>query len=368
MADSMLILAVVSAGAAFAFYGKFRDTSVKLSAANARIAELEKRIEFLENEAARNADMFRAIQTSEEMLGELRKNLPGDNAEWGKDQSLRFGDDLIRFNSGGSRVIWQPNGRDLMRNFCTALGPLLDQPFQSSDGSGADGQSLRRSDVFTVLIEGHTDAQLCGGADTCNWFLSGQRAAEVRAQMLRPEVCPGGDKWTLIPIAMASSRPLTADKSPAGLRQNRRIELKIVPNYEKLISPARKPAPAVPNPPAPPNPSRSASRQAAQAALTQGRFTRTSLDLVPPETLKQFSNADLQLMVNEIYARHGEIFAAGTPRAKYFSEQPWYRPTVQDASPLLSKLEWANIDAIRKELRTRELAAEGSAASPTPPP
>ena len=356
MADSMLIIALLTAAIAVAMY----ETA---AAANERIRILEAKLDRLEREAARNADMFRAIQTSEEMLGELRKNLPEDNAEWGKDQSLRFGDDLIRFNSGDSTVIWQPNGRDLMRKFCTALAPLLEQPFAPAAGGESLAQGSKRSDVFTILIEGHTDAQRCGGDDTCNWFLSGQRAAEVRAQMLRPDVCPGGDKWTLIPIAMAASRPLTEDKSPAGLRQNRRIELKIVPNYEKLISPARLAAAA---PPALLEPSGTA-KQSSQSPLTSGKYTLTSVELLQPEVLRTFDEAELQLMVNEIYARHGEIFAAGTPRAVYFKKQPWYRPTVKDASSLLSTLEWANIETIRKEIAQRKRPPEGSSAPPAPP-
>ena len=363
MADSMLIIALLAAAIAVAMYETAQTRAGELAIANAKIAELEKKLAELEREAARNADMFRAIQTSEEMLGELRKNLPGDNAEWGKDQSLRFGDDLIRFNSGDSRVIWQPNGRDLMRQFCSSLAPLLEQPFVSVADNDAQGQASKRSDVFTILIEGHTDAQRCGGDDTCNWFLSGQRAAEVRAQMLRPDICPGGDSWTLIPIAMAASRPLTEDKSPAGLRQNRRIELKIVPNYEKLISPTR-----LPPPKAEAQADATTVKPQPTSPLQVGRFTLTSVELIQPEVLLTFDEAELQFMVNEIFARHGEISAAGTPRDVYFRAQPWYKPTVKDASSLLSKLEWANIKTIRNELARRKTAAEGSAAPPSPAP
>jgi hypothetical protein len=362
MADSMLIIALLAAGVAAAMYDTALTRARELVDANKKIAELETKLDRLEREAARNADMFRAIQTSEEMLGELRKNLPEDNAEWGKDQSLRFGDDLIRFNSGDSTVIWQPNGRDLMRKFCTALAPLLEKPFASTGGNEASAQTSKRSDVFTILIEGHTDAQRCGGDDTCNWFLSGQRAAEVRAQMLRPDVCPGGDKWTLIPIAMAASRPLTEDTSPAGLRQNRRIELKIVPNYEKLISPTR-----LPPPKAEALADATTVRPQPTSPLQVGKFTLTSVELIQPEVLRTFDEAELQLMVNEIYARHGEIFAAGTPRAVYFKKEPWYRPTVKDASSLLSTLEWANIETIRKEIAQRKRPPEGSSAPPAPP-
>ena len=396
MADSMMIIALVL-GAALVHLASKTDDSESLRLENARlkadnlelraeVQRLNKTIEELQLERAKNADMFKAIQTSEELVQDLQSRLKLPEESWGDDQSLRFGDDLIHFRSGDSNVIWQPGSRDLMRNFCSTLSELLDKPFK-------EGAPAKRSEFFTVMIEGHTDSQLCDGSDRCNWYLSGQRAAAVRAEMQKPSVCPGGAGWNLIPMAMAASKRLVApDNDPASRLRNRRIELRVVPNYSEIISrpsgeeaertvqipiaaeppQAPRPRPAAPSqgrrPPqqepetAPPSDARPEAPRTA-TNLRAGRFTMTSTRPIPPNSLTALSDDELSIMGNEIFARHGQIFVAGGAMDRHFSKQAWYKPSRRDVSSDLSPLEWANIRIIRAEIERRRVEA-----APTAPP
>ena len=79
---------------------------------------------------------------------------------------------------------------------------------------------------------------------------------------------------------------------------------------------------------APPEPGDSpAVRPPAPAPRTAGggRWPWTSGRLIQPEELWTLSLGELELMRNEIYARHGWVFNRPDLR-NYFESQPWYRP------------------------------------------
>jgi len=82
------------------------------------------------------------------------------------------------------------------------------------------------------------------------------------------------------------------------------------------------PAPAPPEPrharPAPPATPR-------PPVAWGGRWSWTSQRLVQPDDLWSLSLLELELMRNEIYARHGWVFNRRDLR-DYFSRQPWYSP------------------------------------------
>jgi hypothetical protein len=61
-----------------------------------------------------------------------------------------------------------------------------------------------------------------------------------------------------------------------------------------------------------------------------GRWPWTSGRLIQPEELEPLSSAELELMRNEIYARHGWIFRRPDLQ-NYFESQPWYRPRSDNA-------------------------------------
>jgi hypothetical protein len=85
-------------------------------------------------------------------------------------------------------------------------------------------------------------------------------------------------------------------------------------------APPEKTSPPVP-PPAP-----------APQAAWGGRWPWTSGRLIRPGELGSLSLGELELMRNEIYARHGWIFNRPDLR-NYFESQPWYRPKGDLSNP-----------------------------------
>jgi hypothetical protein len=65
-------------------------------------------------------------------------------------------------------------------------------------------------------------------------------------------------------------------------------------------------------------------------AASGGRWPWTSERLIRPAELGPLSLGELELMRNEIYARHGWIFRRPDLR-NYFESQPWYRPRSDNA-------------------------------------
>ena len=85
-------------------------------------------------------------------------------------------------------------------------------------------------------------------------------------------------------------------------------------------------------PPAPPEitPPPVPSPAPAPQAASGGRWPWTSQRLIRPGELRPLSPGELELMRNEIYARHGWIFNRPDLR-NYFESQPWYRPRSDNA-------------------------------------
>ena len=88
---------------------------------------------------------------------------------------------------------------------------------------------------------------------------------------------------------------------------------------DEEVAPPEKTAPPVAPPPAP-----------APQAARGGRWPWTSERLIEPGELMPLSLGELELMRNEIYARHGWIFRRPDLR-NYFESQPWYRPRSDNA-------------------------------------
>ncbi|WP_410958731.1 YARHG domain-containing protein, partial [Salmonella sp. SAL01998] len=62
------------------------------------------------------------------------------------------------------------------------------------------------------------------------------------------------------------------------------------------------------------------------------------------------SIADLKIMLNEIYARHGYIFRPGGEMDRYFRQQPWYRPRYANVDYLITETEHRNIKLLKELL------------------
>jgi hypothetical protein len=76
-------------------------------------------------------------------------------------------------------------------------------------------------------------------------------------------------------------------------------------------------------------------------------FTATTA--LGPADLGGYGPAELRIMRNEVYARHGYIFQSDDLR-DYFGAMPWYQPQTADADTVwqrMSDLERANVQAIK---------------------
>ncbi len=82
------------------------------------------------------------------------------------------------------------------------------------------------------------------------------------------------------------------------------------------------------------------------------QYSFASQRLLSDQDLRGYSKTELKIMRNAIFARHGFIFRTPEMR-EYFLRQPWYTPSTNDVSNLLSPIERANIDLIKQ----REAAA-----------
>jgi hypothetical protein len=72
-----------------------------------------------------------------------------------------------------------------------------------------------------------------------------------------------------------------------------------------------------------------------------GRYPFASVLLLTDGITRYFSKAELRIMRNEIYARHGYVFESADLQA-YFSSQPWYKPVDGAGEAQLSELEKLN--------------------------
>ena len=82
-------------------------------------------------------------------------------------------------------------------------------------------------------------------------------------------------------------------------------------------------------------------------ALSPGMMKLFVSTPINEQMLANVSIADLRLLRNEVYARHGRAFQ--TPwLAEYFKQQPWYTPRKDYSDGELSSVERANIGVITK--------------------
>ena len=80
--------------------------------------------------------------------------------------------------------------------------------------------------------------------------------------------------------------------------------------------------------------------------IITGQYPYTSMKLVLPSELDYFSKAQLRVMRNEIYARHGYVFSSADLKA-HFSKMSWYKPLNDNSKVHLSQLEQLNVDLIK---------------------
>lgn len=80
-------------------------------------------------------------------------------------------------------------------------------------------------------------------------------------------------------------------------------------------------------------------------AYNDGKYPITRQRRLVPSDIEGMTTDELRIMRNEIYARHGYIFADKALH-QYFSAQPWYRPSTKDIN--LNSVEQYNINFIKQ--------------------
>jgi hypothetical protein len=91
---------------------------------------------------------------------------------------------------------------------------------------------------------------------------------------------------------------------------------------------------------------------AAAVSDIPGKYPFASQRYLTREELSALSDAELRIMRNEIFARHGYIFKTDAMN-RYFSRQPWYRPQGGNVIDRLSPIELANVTTIKATEKRR---------------
>ena len=87
-------------------------------------------------------------------------------------------------------------------------------------------------------------------------------------------------------------------------------------------------------------------KRTAQSDFYEGRFPQASSRLLNQQEVSRYSQYDLKIMRNEIFARHGYIFQTDEMRS-YFLDQPWYDPKYLNVDQMLTDTERKNISLIK---------------------
>lgn len=80
-----------------------------------------------------------------------------------------------------------------------------------------------------------------------------------------------------------------------------------------------------------------------EAKVDQAMFDRLSRELPTAAEMSHFSTADLRILRNSIFARHGYKFKSADLR-KYFSQYSWYEPRYDDVYSMLNSIEKKNVE------------------------
>lgn len=135
---------------------------------------------------------------------EFRQELAGSGV-----QVIRDGDN-IRLQLP-SNITFDTNSSVISQSFAPVLTDV--------------GKVLQRYEKTTLVIEGHTDST---GSAEYNQRLSENRALAVRNQLNGN----GVDSRRLTTLGFGESQPVASNETDAGRTQNRRVELRIVPNTQ----------------------------------------------------------------------------------------------------------------------------------------
>jgi chemotaxis protein MotB len=171
-----------------------------LDTAKKRMADMQKAQEAAEKRAAQFRQMvskFKSMIDAGKLQVEIRNGL----------MLVKLPDNIL-FDPGKTDL--KPAGKDAIKQVTQILAGIEGRKFQ---------------------VTGHTDNMpIKSGKFKSNWELSTQRAVEVVKFMSTN----GMDGKRLSAAGYADTLPVAANDSDAGRRQNRRIEIVVVPNIEDL--------------------------------------------------------------------------------------------------------------------------------------
>lgn len=221
------------------------NLNAEISAAQNKLKDLESSYNNLEQhsaetlkaEAARLAKAKTELETKSKRVAELESILAAN------DKQMRtLKDNLssaLNAFEGRGLTIEQKNGKV----YVSMENKLLFKSGSwtiSDEGKGAVvelGKVLADNPDITVLIEGHTDndkilGNLGEGIKT-NWDLSTKRALTIVSIL---EQTPSIDKRNLTAAGRSEFAPLMSNNTPEGKAKNRRIEVILTPNLDKINS------------------------------------------------------------------------------------------------------------------------------------
>ena len=79
--------------------------------------------------------------------------------------------------------------------------------------------------------------------------------------------------------------------------------------------------------------------------LYYGKYQIGSIRRVWKDDISGLGKSELEIMQNEIYARHGLIFKSSKAKS-YFKSQKWYKPKFENVDKFLSEIEKGNLQYI----------------------
>lgn len=221
------------------------NLNAEIAAAQNKLKDLESSYNNLEKHSAETlkAEAARLAKAKTELEEKSKRVAELENILAANDKQMRtLKDNLskaLNAFEGRGLTIEQKNGRV----YVSMENKLLFKSGSwtiSDDGKDAVvelGKVLADNPDITVLIEGHTDndkilGNLGDGVKT-NWDLSTKRALTIVSIL---EQTPSIDKRNLTAAGRSEFSPLMSNSTPEGKAKNRRIEVILTPNLDKINS------------------------------------------------------------------------------------------------------------------------------------
>jgi chemotaxis protein MotB len=140
-----------------------------------------------------------------------------------KADGIRLTEGILKFDSGKVEPMMNENVENIFQRICEAIKKSIDK---IPDGN----------QILCIVIEGHTDSQEIGSELAkyypTNWELSAARATSILRMMCSPPYGLHSDRYKMNAVGFGDKKPIEEGKIIS--QANRRIEISILPNYEKI--------------------------------------------------------------------------------------------------------------------------------------